>query len=80
MGNLANSEDPDEMLQSAAFHQDLHRLLSKNLKGLKYNIFRKLKPNAKDHPFIIIKFNRSEWLYIFAIFKRPKSDEPPQLL
>ena len=28
MATLANSEDPDEMLQNAAFHQGLHRLLS----------------------------------------------------
>ena len=27
MGNLANSEDPDEMLHNAAFHQGLHYLL-----------------------------------------------------
>ena len=27
MGNLANSEDPDEMQQNAAFHQGLHCLL-----------------------------------------------------
>ena len=27
MGTLANSEDPDEMQHSAAFHQGLHYLL-----------------------------------------------------
>ena len=27
MGILANSEDPDEMLHNAAFHQGLHYLL-----------------------------------------------------
>ena len=26
MGNLANSEDPDEMQHNAAFHQGLHCL------------------------------------------------------
>ena len=26
MGTFANSEDPDEMLHNAAFHQSLHRL------------------------------------------------------
>ena len=26
MEYVANSEDPDEMLQNAAFHQGLHRL------------------------------------------------------
>ena len=30
MGTLANSEDPDEMLLNAAFHQDLHCLLRPN--------------------------------------------------
>ena len=30
MGTLANSEDPDEMPQSAAFHQGLHSLLRQN--------------------------------------------------
>ena len=28
MGTLSNSEDPDEMQHNAAFHQDLHCLLS----------------------------------------------------
>ena len=27
MGTFANSEDPDEMLHNAAFHQGLHCLL-----------------------------------------------------
>ena len=30
MGTYANSEDQDEMLQIAAFHQNLHCLLSQN--------------------------------------------------
>ena len=30
MGTLANSEEPDEMPQHAAFHQDLHPLLIYN--------------------------------------------------
>ena len=30
MGTLANNEDPDEMLQNAAFHQGLHCLLRLN--------------------------------------------------
>ena len=30
MGTLANSEDPDEMPQAAAFHQGLHWLLRQN--------------------------------------------------
>ena len=29
MSTLANSEDPDEMPQNAAFHRDLHFLLRK---------------------------------------------------
>ena len=29
MGTLANSEDPDEMLHNAAFHQGLHVCLLK---------------------------------------------------
>ena len=29
MGTFTNSEDPDEMLHSAAFHQGLHCLLLK---------------------------------------------------
>ena len=35
MSNLANSENPDEMPQNAAFYQDLHCLLKKNI----YNIW-----------------------------------------
>ena len=30
MGTLTNSEDPDEMLPNAAFHQGLHCLLRQN--------------------------------------------------
>ena len=46
MYTLANSEDPDEMLHKAAFHQDLHRLLRQNQSSEKENqiyIFFKLK-------------------------------------
>ena len=41
MGTFANSEDPDEMRQNAAFHQGLHFLLrSKQLSGteMQYNL------------------------------------------
>ena len=31
LGTYLNSEDPDEMLLSAAFHQGLHCLLRQNL-------------------------------------------------
>ena len=34
MGTLANSEDPDEILQNAAFHQGLHCLLRENLSSV----------------------------------------------
>ena len=40
--NLANSEDPDEMLQNAAFHLGLHCLLKKentHLNRKKYIFF-----------------------------------------
>ena len=38
MGTLANSEDPDEMQQNAAFNQGLHYLLrSKQLKTYIFN-------------------------------------------
>ena len=36
MGTQANSEDPDEMVHNAAFHEDLHCLLSQ-----KYDFQRK---------------------------------------
>ena len=39
MGTLANSEDPDEMPQYAAFHLGLYCLLGLNLWRIKYNIF-----------------------------------------
>ena len=35
MGALANSEDPDEILHNATFHQSLHCLLGQRKK---YNI------------------------------------------
>ena len=35
MGNLANNEDPDEMLHKAAFSQGLHCLLRLKLEDLK---------------------------------------------
>ena len=43
MGTLANSEDPDEMLQNAAFHQGLHYLLryKHNFQEVKQIIIRK---------------------------------------
>ena len=40
MGTLANSEDPDEMPQNAAFHQGLHCLLMQiDLQRKKYKKF-----------------------------------------
>ena len=44
MGTLENSEDPDEMLHNAAFHQGLRCLLSQNqssdkeIQGGGYNV------------------------------------------
>ena len=38
MGNLANSEDPDEMQQYTAFHQSLHCLLILTDRDRKYII------------------------------------------
>ena len=35
MGSLAYSEDPDEMLHSAAFHRGLHCLLRQNRSSVK---------------------------------------------
>ena len=35
MGALANREDPDEMLNDAACHQDLHYLLRSNRSSVK---------------------------------------------
>ena len=41
MGTFENSENPDEMPENAAFHQDLHCLLRQNdLQRNKYNFFR----------------------------------------
>ena len=41
MSTFANSEDPDEMLHNAAFHQGLHCFLKLNRSSdkKKYNIF-----------------------------------------
>ena len=46
MGTLANSEDPDEMPQYAAFHQGLYCLLRQNRSSEKKNLIfvLKLKP------------------------------------
>ena len=45
MDTLANSEDPDEMQNNAAFHLGLHCLLRlNNLQGQKYIIILKLLP------------------------------------
>ena len=38
MGTMTNSEDPNEMLHKAAFHQGLHCLLKAVLRENKYNI------------------------------------------
>ena len=41
MGTFINSEDPDEMLQNTAFHQDLHFLLrSKQFSGAEIHKFK----------------------------------------
>ena len=48
MDTLANSEDPDEMQQYAAFHQGLHCLLrSKQPSGTE--IHHKLENSTCDH-------------------------------
>ena len=39
MHSLANSEDPDEMLHNAAFHQGLHCLLLQKQSSVKEIIF-----------------------------------------
>ena len=42
-GTLANSEDPDEMLHNAAFHQGLHCLLRQNQSEKAIQYFLKIK-------------------------------------
>ena len=47
---MANSEDPDEMPHSAAFHQGLHCLLKKNPFFTERNITSDLAIFTMDHP------------------------------
>ena len=50
MGTFTNSEDHDEMLHNAAFHQGLHCLLRKKKSShKKYNIFLII---ITGHPYI----------------------------
>ena len=63
MGTLANSEDPDEMPQNAAFHQGVHCLLRQNQSSEKaIHYFLKIincDPSTyiMDHPdFIVCSF------------------------
>ena len=54
MCTWANSDDPDEMPYSAAFHQGLHCLLGKNPK---YNFFGNLTCDHTD--FIVCRFMKN---------------------
>ena len=61
MANFANSEDPDEMLHNAAFHQGLHCLPKQNQSSdLKYFLtIMTCDPSihTMDHPnFIVCSF------------------------
>ena len=60
MGTLTNSEDPDEMQHTAAFHQGLHCLLIlQQPSGTKYIIILKNIPvtlkvqNGQSHTYCI---------------------------
>ena len=62
MGIMANSEDPDEMLHKAAFHQGLHCLLRlSNLLGQKYIFFYRLTSNPliykMDNSILIVSIS-----------------------
>ena len=46
MGNFTNSEDPDEMLNNVAFHQDPVFVEVEKIFKVKNTIFFKLKPNT----------------------------------
>ena len=71
MGTLANSEDPDEMLHNAAFHQGLHCLLRQKpiFQRKKYNFFLfeiiTCDPSiyTMDHPGEIHWFKRVKFCY-----------------
>ena len=60
-GTLANSEDPEEMQHSAAFHQDLHFAI---LWGQKYIIIYKIIPvtlkvhNGQSHTYCINMYGK----------------------
>ena len=60
MGTLANSEDPDEMLHDAAFHQGLQCLLRQNQSSGKENQYfveiKSCDPSIckMDHPDLTV--------------------------
>ena len=64
MSTFANSEDPDEMPQNAAFHQDLHCLLTQNRsseKEMQYFLIITYESsiNSMNHPDVYGKAHLS---------------------
>ena len=66
MSTLTNSEDPDEMPHTVAFHQCLHCLLRQNLSSEKEIQFHleiiicDPSIHTKDHPKVIVANQKGE--------------------
>ena len=60
MGTLANSEDPNEMLHKAAFHQGLYFLLRKNILGTEIHHFKEILI-SKPLKYKMDKFYQYVW-------------------
>ena len=75
MGTLANSEDPDEMLHNAAFHQGLHCMLSQNqsLKKERQYFFEIITCDSSiylmDHPICIVCNFMENWFVCFVALR-----------
>ena len=63
MGILANSEDPDEMQQNAAFHQDLHCLLR-----LKQHSRTEIHHNLENSTCDSLKYTMSSPILAVSIY------------
>ena len=79
MGTLANSEDPDEMLHNAAFHQGIHCLLKqkrsseKKLQSYLEIIFCDPSIYTMDHPKSNVFSLTLKDCFVCFVALRPKS-------
>ena len=75
---LANSEDPDEMLHNAAFHQSLLFAKAKVIFREKINFFGNYNMYTMDHPVFIVS-NLTENSIGLKRVRQKKTVSPPYI-